>query len=101
MSAKKKGPKDKTLRPVRVATAFEPQFRDDMAWWFQIDVKRAYKVLDLIEAITKDPFVGIGKPEPLKHLDPNTWSRHISGEHRLVYRVEQTTIYFLQARYHY
>jgi toxin YoeB len=44
---------------------------------------------------------GIGKPEPLKYLDPDTWSRRIDLEHRVVYRVTQDRIYFLQARYHY
>lgn len=49
----------------------------------------------------QDPFSGIGKPEPLKHLGSNLWSRRINLEHRLVYRVERTCILFLQARYHY
>ena len=49
----------------------------------------------------KDPFSGIGKPEPLKFLDPDTWSRRIDLEHRLVYRVRAERIDFLKARYHY
>ena len=49
----------------------------------------------------RDPFSGIGKPEPLKHLATGTWSRRITQEHRLVYLVSGERIDFLQARYHY
>jgi len=49
----------------------------------------------------RDPFVGIGKPEALKHLGPNVWSRRLTGEHRIVYLVRDDRIDFLQARYHY
>lgn len=61
----------------------------------------ARRVLDLIDAILREPFSGIGKPEPLKHLAANTWSRRISGEHLLVYRVYTNRIHFVQARHHY
>ncbi len=54
-----------------------------------------------MEAILRDPFSGIGKPERLRHLDPDTWSRRITQEHRLVYHVADDRITFLQARYHY
>ncbi len=103
MSARKKRPKPEPdeYKPVRCAIVFEPQFREDWLWWCQTDKQRAIKILDLIEAITANPFEGIGKPEPLKYLSPDTWSRRITQEHRLVYRVESTAIYFLQARYHY
>lgn len=49
----------------------------------------------------RDPFKGIGKPEPLKHLGPGVWSRRLTEEHRLVYLVREEQIDFLQARYHY
>jgi toxin YoeB len=49
----------------------------------------------------RDPFKGIGKPEPLKYVGANTWSRRITDEHRLVYRLEQNNVRFLKARYHY
>ena len=49
----------------------------------------------------RDPFTGIGKPEPLKHLGPNLWSRRLTGEHRIVYLVREDRIDFVQARYHY
>jgi len=58
-------------------------------------------VLDLVEAVIRDPFAGVGKPEPLKHLGGGVWSRRITEEHRLVYRVTAERIDFLQARYHY
>lgn len=49
----------------------------------------------------RDPFIGIGKPEPLKYMPANTWSRRLTQEHRVVYLVRETRIDFLQARYHY
>jgi toxin YoeB len=55
----------------------------------------------MIEAVMHDPCTGIGKPEPLKHLLAGAWSRRITQEHRLVYRVGPARIDFLQARYHY
>lgn len=55
----------------------------------------------MVEAILREPFGGIGKPEPLRHLAPGTWSRRITQEHRLVYLVSDDRIDFLQARYHY
>jgi toxin YoeB len=54
-----------------------------------------------MEAILRDPFVGIGKPEPLRSVGPGDWSRRITEEHRLVYRVRGNRIDSLQARYHY
>ena len=59
------------------------------------------RVFDLIEAILRDPFIGIGKPEPLKYLTPGAWSRRLTQEHRIVYLVRDDQIDFLQARYHY
>ena len=61
----------------------------------------ALRVLELVEAVIRDPFQGIGKPEPLKHDLAGCWSRRITPEHRLVYRVRQHPNRFLQARYHY
>jgi toxin YoeB len=55
----------------------------------------------LADILDGDPFVGIGKPEPLKYAGANTWSRRIDLEHRLVYQVDGNRILFLQARYHY
>jgi toxin YoeB len=86
---------------IRVVPEFSPQFREDLLWWAKTEPRLWERLWDLIESIVEDPFTGIGKPEPLKHLGSNLWSRRINLEHRLVYRVEQNRILFLQARYHY
>ncbi len=80
---------------------FLPEFREDLAWWVKNDRKGALKILELVEAIIADPFQGIGKPEPLRHELAGFWSRRITQEHRLVYRVVADRIDFLQARFHY
>jgi len=61
----------------------------------------ATRILDLVEAVLRDPFAGIGKPEALKHVLAGCWSRRITQEHRLVYRVLDDRVDFLQARHHY
>jgi toxin YoeB len=76
-------------------------FREDLRRWIETDRKTALRVLDLMAAILADPFQGIGKPEPLRHELAGCWSRRITQEHRLVYRVTADRIDFLQARYHY
>ena len=80
---------------------FHPEFREDLRYWVQTDRKIALRVMTLIEAALRDPFTGIGKPEPLKYLSPGVWSRRITQEHRLVYLVKHDRVEFLQARYHY
>jgi toxin YoeB len=80
---------------------FHPEFREDLKFWVKTDRKVALRALELIEAILRDPFSGIGKPEPLKYLDAGAWSRRLTQEHRIVYLVQQGRIDFLQARYHY
>ena len=82
-------------------TVFQPEFREDLRYWVQTDRKIALRAFDLIEAIMRDPFTGIGKPEPLKYLSSGTWSRRLTQEHRIVYLVRDDRIDFLQARYHY
>jgi toxin YoeB len=59
------------------------------------------RALELVEAVLRDPFEGIGKPEPLKYTLAGCWSRRLTQEHRLVYRVTERRIDFLEARYHY
>jgi toxin YoeB len=83
------------------AVDFLPEFRGDLANWIKTDRKLALRTLQLVEAVVKDPFTGIGKPELLKHELAGCWSRRITQEHRLVYRVTPDRIYFLQARFHY
>ena len=80
---------------------FQKQFLEDLRFWVSTDRAIALRVLELVEAVIRDPFQGIGKPEPLKHMLAGCWSRRITQEHRMVYRVSQGRIDFLQARYHY
>jgi len=80
---------------------FYPKFREELLLWVKTDRKVALRVLELVEAVMADPFDGIGKPEALKHELAGCWSRRITQEHRLVYQVTATRIYFLQARNHY
>lgn len=84
----------------RVAV-FHPEFREDLASWVRKDRKVALRVLRLVEAALRDPFGGIGKPEPLRFYLQGCWSRRITEEHRLVYLVRDERVDFLQARYHY
>ena len=80
---------------------FQSEFLDDLRYWVETDRKTAPRILSLVEAILRDPFTGLGKPEPLKYLGAGVWSRRISQEHRLVYLVTDKQIHFLQGRYHY
>ena len=80
---------------------FQPEFIQDLRYWIKTDRQIAIRVLSLVEAILRDPFKGIGKPEPLKYLIPGVWSRRLTQEHRVVYLVSDARIDFLQARYHY
>ncbi len=80
---------------------FQPEFTEDLKYWVSKDRKTALRVLRLIEDILRDPFEGIGKPEPLKYVAPGARSRRITQEHRIVYLVRDKQIDFLQARYHY
>lgn len=80
---------------------FGRQFRDDLRYWVEVDRRTALRILALVEATLRDPFRGIGKPEPLRYRVPGLWSRRVSQEHRLVYLVSEDRIHFLQARYHY
>ena len=83
------------------AAVFQQEFIEDLRFWVETDRKLALRAFDLIEAILRDPFEGIGKPEPLKYLTPGAWSRRLTQEHRIVYLVRDEQIDFLQARYHY
>lgn len=80
---------------------FHPEFREDLRFWAETNRKTLLRAFDLIEAILREPFDGIGKPEPLKYLAAGAWSRRLTQEYRIVYLVSETRIDFLQARYHY
>jgi toxin YoeB len=83
------------------AAVFHPEFREDLRYWVRTDRKVALRVLDLVEAVVRDPMQGIGKPESLKFYLRGCWSRRITQEHRLVYLAREDRVDFLQARYHY
>jgi len=80
---------------------FHREFLEDLRFWVKTDRNAALRTLELVEATLRDPFQGIGKPEALKYVLAGCWSRRITQEHRLVYRVGETRVDFLQARYHY
>lgn len=80
---------------------FQPEFIEDLQYWVGTNRKTALRALKLVQAILRDPFTGIGKPEPLKYLQSGTWSRRLTEEHRIVYLVSDGRIDFVQGRYHY
>lgn len=84
----------------RLAT-FDPDIRADLRHLVEHDRKLALRLLELVEAVLRNPFEGIGKPEPLKYLARDVWSRRLTAEHRLVYRVLDDQVDFLQGYYHY
>jgi toxin YoeB len=74
---------------------------DDYQYWILTDKKVLKKINSLIKDCQRKPFSGLGDPEPLKHELSGYWSRKITGEHRLVYKVENDTLYIAQIRFHY
>lgn len=80
---------------------FDPAGFEDLAWWVEMDRKKALRIIKLIKEVQRDPFHGTGKPEPLKHEFAGCWSRRIGEEHRLVYEVLAEKIRILACRYHY
>lgn len=74
---------------------------EDYLYWQQTDKKTLKRINTLIKAIQRDPYEGIGNPEPLKHHWSGYWSRRIDREHRLVYKVLDDTLVIVQCRYHY
>lgn len=80
---------------------FAEQAWEDYLYWQQQDKRIVKRINELILATTREPFSGIGKPEPLKHAFSGWWSRRINDEHRLVYRIEGESLLIAQLRYHY
>ncbi|HMH45930.1 MAG TPA: Txe/YoeB family addiction module toxin [Pyrinomonadaceae bacterium] len=80
---------------------FDTAAFEDLAWWIEQDRNKALRIINLIKDIQRDPFRGIGKPEPLRHELKGCWSRRIDNEHRLVYVVQSNKIRILACRYHY
>ena len=96
-----KGRRDPPAGTLQRVAVFQPEFREDLRYWVEVDRKTALRAFTLIEAIMRDPFSGLGKPEPLKYLATGAWSRRLTQAHRIVYLVSDDRIDFLQARYHY
>ncbi|MDR2723971.1 MAG: Txe/YoeB family addiction module toxin [Holosporaceae bacterium] len=82
-------------------TVYTSNFKEHFKYWQQNNKKIAEKVLNLIKAVEKDHFVGIGKPEPLAYDLSGCWSRRINREHRLVYRIFKDELQLLSCRFHY
>ncbi|HSB08758.1 MAG TPA: Txe/YoeB family addiction module toxin [Blastocatellia bacterium] len=87
-------------KPAR-SLEFDAAAFEDLAWWVEQDRSKALRIVKLIKDVQRDPFHGVGKPEPLKRDLAGCWSRRIDGEHRLVYQVSETKIRILACRYHY
>ncbi|WP_141050601.1 Txe/YoeB family addiction module toxin [Aliarcobacter cryaerophilus] len=81
--------------------AFEEKAFEDFTNWATQDKKVYAKIITLIKDIKRNPFLGLGKPEPLKHELSGYWSRRINDEHRLVYKVTDTMIIIASCKYHY
>lgn len=80
---------------------FSKQAWEDYQHWLATDLKQVRRINQLIREIMREPFSGIGKPEPLKHAFQGWWSRRIDGEHRIVYKIASDQLWIAQLRYHY
>jgi toxin YoeB len=80
---------------------FSERAWEDYLFWQHTDRKTLQRINTLIKEIQRTPFEGIGKPEPLKHSLSGYWSRRITDEHRIVYKVETDSLFLAQLRYHY
>ena len=74
---------------------------DDYLYWQQKDKRTVERINKLVKEVVRETFTGIGKPEPLKHALSGYWSRRITDEHRMVYRVDGDALLIAQLRYHY
>ena len=80
---------------------FADEAWEDYLYWQQQDKRMVKRINDLVAATKRDPFSGIGKPEPLRHALAGFWSRRITDEHRMVYKAEKDALLIAQLRYHY
>lgn len=80
---------------------FAEEAWEDYLYWQEKDKKILKRINELMKAISRDPFKGIGEPEPLRHNWSGFWSRRINREHRLVYTIENGALLIAQCRYHY
>lgn len=81
--------------------AFTTRSWDDYLYWQKNDKRMVRRINDLIKDIQREPFEGIGKPEPLKHQLQGLWSRRIDDEHHLVYEITEDELRIIACRYHY
>jgi len=84
-----------------VKLVFAEQAWEDYLYWQKTDKKLVKRINDLIKEITRTPYTGTGKPEPLKHALSGFWSRRINDEHRIVYKIADGEVLIAQLRYHY
>jgi toxin YoeB len=84
-----------------VKLIFSERAWEDYLYWQQTDRKLVARIHQLIRDIQREPFSGIGKPEPLRHAFEGYWSRRINDEHRMVYKIKDDSILIAQLRYHY
>ena len=80
---------------------FSTQSWEDYLYWQKTNKRILKKINQLVKDICRDPFKGKGKPEPLRHALAGYWSRRINGEHRIVYKVKEESLFIVQLRYHY
>ncbi|MCY3668504.1 MAG: Txe/YoeB family addiction module toxin [Gemmatimonadetes bacterium] len=81
--------------------SFHADAWQDYLYWYQTSKSTFRKINELIRDTQRNPFAGLGKPEALKHDLQGCWSRRITREHRLIYRIESDTLFILSCRYHY
>jgi toxin YoeB len=84
-----------------VNLVFSDDAWEEYLYWQQTDSQMLKRIHQLIKEIMRDPYRGIGKPEPLKHALQDYWSRRISGEHRVIYRISGNELRIAQLRHHY
>ena len=80
---------------------FSDEAWEDYLYWLKQDRRMVDRINKLIKDVQRSPFEGVGKPEPLKHALSGFWSRRITDEHRMVYRVEEDSLQIAQLRFHY
>jgi toxin YoeB len=84
-----------------VRLVFSDEAWEDYLYWQKQDKRMVERINKLIQEVQREPFSGIGKPEPLKHALAGFWSRRITDEHRMVYRVDGSDLQIAQLRFHY
>lgn len=88
-------------QPARRTPALHPKFQADAAYWRETDPKLAKRLRRIVDAVLENPFTGMAKPELLRGNHAGLWSRRLTQEHRVVYRVTEKHVEFLSARSHY